>query len=56
MARKYFGTDGIRGQVGIAPITPDFGMRLGITLQGGEVRGEIGVGVAEDAHESRGGM
>jgi len=29
MARKYFGTDGIRGQVGIAPITPDFVMRLG---------------------------
>jgi len=29
MARKYFGTDGVRGQVGIAPITPDFVMRLG---------------------------
>ena len=29
MARKYFGTDGIRGQVGLAPITPDFVMRLG---------------------------
>jgi phosphoglucosamine mutase len=29
MARKYFGTDGIRGQVGVAPITPDFVMRLG---------------------------
>ncbi|HSR63759.1 MAG TPA: phosphoglucosamine mutase [Gammaproteobacteria bacterium] len=27
--RKYFGTDGIRGQVGKAPITPDFVMRLG---------------------------
>lgn len=22
--RKYFGTDGIRGRVGDAPITPDF--------------------------------
>lgn len=29
MARKYFGTDGIRGRVGEAPITPDFVMRLG---------------------------
>jgi phosphoglucosamine mutase len=26
---KYFGTDGIRGRVGEAPITPDFVMRLG---------------------------
>ena len=29
MTRKYFGTDGIRGKVGKAPITPDFVMRLG---------------------------
>jgi phosphoglucosamine mutase len=29
MARQYFGTDGIRGEVGISPITPDFVMRLG---------------------------
>jgi phosphoglucosamine mutase len=29
MARKYFGTDGIRGLVGKTPITPDFVMRLG---------------------------
>ncbi|MFZ2998757.1 MAG: phosphoglucosamine mutase [Undibacterium umbellatum] len=29
MSRKYFGTDGIRGKVGVAPITPDFVMRLG---------------------------
>ena len=29
MTRKYFGTDGIRGKVGVAPITPDFVMRLG---------------------------
>jgi phosphoglucosamine mutase len=28
MTRKYFGTDGIRGTVGHAPITPDFVMRL----------------------------
>src|SRR5512139_797397 len=29
MGRKYFGTDGVRGRVGSAPITPDFVMRLG---------------------------
>jgi phosphoglucosamine mutase len=29
MARRYFGTDGIRGKVGEAPITPDFVLRLG---------------------------
>ncbi|MGE0355810.1 MAG: phosphoglucosamine mutase [Burkholderiales bacterium] len=29
MTRKYFGTDGIRGRVGEAPITPDFVLRLG---------------------------
>ncbi|MDR0777679.1 MAG: phosphoglucosamine mutase [Azonexus sp.] len=29
MSRKYFGTDGVRGRVGEAPITPDFVMRLG---------------------------
>lgn len=29
MTRKYFGTDGIRGRVGVAPITPDFVMKLG---------------------------
>jgi len=29
MTRQYFGTDGIRGTVGIAPITPDFMLRLG---------------------------
>jgi phosphoglucosamine mutase len=28
MTRKYFGTDGIRGTVGQAPITPDFVMHL----------------------------
>ncbi len=29
MDRKHFGTDGIRGTVGQAPITPDFMLRLG---------------------------
>ena len=28
MKRKYFGTDGIRGRVGAAPITPEFCLRL----------------------------
>lgn len=28
MARRYFGTDGIRGTVGVAPITPDFVLKL----------------------------
>ncbi len=28
MARQYFGTDGMRGTVGVAPITPDFVLRL----------------------------
>lgn len=29
MAKQFFGTDGIRGKVGVYPITPDFMMRLG---------------------------
>lgn len=29
MTRNYFGTDGIRGRVGEAPMTPDFILRLG---------------------------
>ena len=29
MSRKYFGTDGVRGKVGDAPITPEFVMHLG---------------------------
>ena len=29
MTRKYFGTDGIRGRVGVLPITPDLVMKLG---------------------------
>jgi phosphoglucosamine mutase len=28
MARRYFGTDGIRGEVGTAPMTVDFALRL----------------------------
>jgi phosphoglucosamine mutase len=29
MSRKYFGTDGIRGRVGQAPMTPEFALKLG---------------------------
>ena len=29
MSRKYFGTDGVRGRVGEAPITPEFVLKLG---------------------------
>src|SRR6202795_5215312 len=35
MSRKYFGTDGVRGEVGEAPITPEFVIRLGFAA--GEV-------------------
>ncbi|MBI1396198.1 MAG: phosphoglucosamine mutase [Betaproteobacteria bacterium] len=37
-ARKYFGTDGVRGKVGESPITPDFVMHLGFAA--GEVLGK----------------
>ena len=29
MTKKYFGTDGLRGRVGVYPITPDFMLKLG---------------------------
>nr|WP_272211819.1 hypothetical protein [Marinicella sp. W31]MDC2877706.1 hypothetical protein [Marinicella sp. W31] len=32
MARKYFGTDGIRGQSNTFPMTPDLAMRVGIAV------------------------
>jgi phosphoglucosamine mutase len=49
MARKYFGTDGIRGLVGEAPITPDFVMRLGysagkVMLANESARGHLQAG------------
>jgi phosphoglucosamine mutase len=43
MSRKYFGTDGVRGRVGEAPMTADFAMRLASAVsrvlvpQGGSV-------------------
>ncbi len=48
-ARKYFGTDGIRGTVGQAPITPDFVMKLGwaagrVFTRGGNSRKQVLIG------------
>ncbi len=48
MTRKYFGTDGIRGTVGQAPITPDFVLRLahavGRVLKNSESRPTVLIG------------
>src|SRR4249919_1424791 len=48
MSRTYFGTDGIRGTVGVAPITPDFMLRLGHAvgqvLKAGERRPTVLIG------------
>jgi phosphoglucosamine mutase len=48
MTRKYFGTDGIRGTVGQAPITPDFVLRLahavGRVLKKSEARPTVLIG------------
>jgi phosphoglucosamine mutase len=41
MTRRYFGTDGIRGTVGVAPITPDFVMKLGYAAGKVLVRDEV---------------
>ncbi|MEO8419177.1 MAG: phosphoglucosamine mutase [Methylophilaceae bacterium] len=48
MSRKYFGTDGIRGRVGEAPITPDFVMRLGYAA--GRVLTNIDSHLGQGAH------
>lgn len=45
--RKYFGTDGVRGEVGKPPITPEFVLKLGwaagrVLTQGGGSRALIG--------------
>src|SRR5450830_856348 len=48
MSKKYFGTDGIRGTVGQAPITPDFILRLahavGRVLRKSETRPTVLIG------------
>ncbi len=58
MSRKYFGTDGVRGRVGVHPITPQFVMQLGYAagkvLSGlGDARGErTGVLIGKDTRIS----
>lgn len=47
MSKKYFGTDGIRGEVGVSPISPDFVLKLGwavgrVLARGG--RGHVLIG------------
>lgn len=48
MSRQYFGTDGIRGTVGAAPITPDFVLKLahgvGRVLRRTEARPTVVIG------------
>lgn len=48
MSKRYFGTDGIRGRVGEAPITPDFVMRLGYAA--GRVLTGLESNLAKGAH------
>lgn len=48
MSKKHFGTDGIRGRVGVSPITPDFVMRLGYAA--GRVLTNIDSHLAKGAH------
>jgi phosphoglucosamine mutase len=48
-SKQYFGTDGIRGTVGTAPITPDFMLKLGwavgrVFAQDGSARNKILIG------------
>lgn len=53
MSRKYFGTDGVRGKVGEAPITPEFALKLGWAA--GKVlasQGEASVVVGKDTRLS----
>jgi phosphoglucosamine mutase len=48
MARKYFGTDGIRGRANSFPVTPEFAMKVGqaagIAFQRGEHRHRVMIG------------
>lgn len=57
MTRKYFGTDGVRGRVGVAPITPDFVMKLGyaagkVLVQAGTISGKPTVLIGKDTRIS----
>ncbi len=51
MSRKYFGTDGIRGEVGESPITPDFAMHLGYAA--GKVTARDGHGMVLIGKDTR---
>ena len=42
MGRRYFGTDGVRGRVGEAPITPDFVLKLGYAAGRVLAEGQVG--------------
>lgn len=56
MSRKYFGTDGVRGRVGLNPITPEFALLLaqaaGRVLKRQTTDGEVGVFIAKDTRVS----
>ncbi len=55
MGRRYFGTDGVRGRVGEAPITPDFVLRLGYAagrVLGGRSTGRHAVLIGKDTRIS----
>jgi phosphoglucosamine mutase len=53
--RRYFGTDGIRGRVGVEPITPDFVLKLGWAagrVLGAAVKGRARVIIGKDTRVS----
>lgn len=57
MTRKYFGTDGIRGRVGQAPLTPEFMLKLGnavgrILAKNHKAPGRPGVVIGKDTRIS----
>ena len=57
MAKRYFGTDGIRGSVGDAPITPDFMLKLGwacgrVFARGAQGEGRCTVIIGKDTRVS----
>lgn len=51
MSRKYFGTDGIRGRVGVFPVVPEFAMKLGYAV--GKVLGTKDKSVALIGQDTR---
>jgi phosphoglucosamine mutase len=57
MTKRYFGTDGIRGSVGDAPITPDFMLKLGwacgrVFARGAPAEGRCTVIIGKDTRVS----